>query len=368
MPRSLKSLPGETGANDYWFTRVLSYNGIVKEQKNMRNSFFDFDDIRLLPKKGIVASRDECDISVKLGKFTFKNPVIPANMISSINDDLCVKLAQSGYCYINHRFNHNNIDFIRSMNEKNLFTSISVGVKEDSFKQIDMIRSENLRVDIICVDLAHGHSIAMEKMVKYIRDAGLDSYIIGGNICTQEAVEDLTQWGCSAAKVGIGPGSACSTFTATHFGSKDWQASCILNLAQMSKIPIICDGGIRTPGHIAAALAMGATMCMVGGMLAGFEDSPGSIVERDGKLSKEFFGSASEFTKGHTRYSEGKKTLVEYKHGSLIHYLDTTINEGLRSAISYAGGNCLSALNHVDWLDLKWPPCIMVDEAPELSE
>ena len=165
------------------------------------DTIFDFDDIRLLPNKGIVASRDDCDITAKLGRFTFKNPVIPANMISSISEELCIKLAKAGYAYIHHRFNHNNIDFIRMMNEKNLLTSISVGVKEDSFQQIKQIKEDGLKVDMICIDIAHGHSIVLEKMVKYIRDIGLDSYIIGGNICTEEAATDLAAWGCDCLNI-----------------------------------------------------------------------------------------------------------------------------------------------------------------------
>jgi len=312
--------------------------------------YFDFENVRLIPKKGIVDSREECDTSVKFGRFTFKNPVIPANMLSCIDENLCIKLATSNYCYVHHRFNHNNIDFVRKMNEKNLLVSISVGVKEESYTQLKEIKKQGLNVDIICVDIAHGHSIMMEKTVKFIRDLGFESYIIGGNVCTEDAVSDLAKWGCSSAKVGIGPGSACTTFTSTNFGTRNWQASCIYHLSKSAEIPLICDGGIKTPGAISVAVAMGASMVMVGGMLSGFEDSPGSIIDDHGKLVKEFFGSASEYTKGHKKFSEGKKYLVEYKHGSLIDYFDTTINDGLKSAISYAGGKSLKDLATADWI------------------
>lgn len=318
-----------------------------------KENLFDFDDIRLLPKKGIVDSRDECNCSVKFGEHTFKLPVIPANMLSTVNEELCVKLAKNGYFYIHHRFNHDNIDFIKKMNKNNIFVSISIGVKKESYELIDKIVENRLNVDYITVDVAHGHSTLLENMVKYVKTKLPKCFVIGGNICTPEAVEDLEKWGCDSIKVGIGPGSACTTFTSTHFGSRGWQASCVYELSKVAKTPIICDGGIRTVGHIAASLALGAHMTMVGGLFAGFEDSPGDVVNNDGKMCKEFFGSASEFTKGHKKYVEGKKNLVEYKHGSLIDYLENTVEQGLKSAISYAGGQTLKDLNAVDFIRIS---------------
>lgn len=314
--------------------------------------YFDFEDVRIIPKKGIVSSRDECSTNVTMGNFTFKNPVILANMLSTINEELCIKLSQENYCYIYHRFGHNNIDFIKRMNNRGLFTSISIGVKEDSINQIKEIKNSNLNVDMICIDVAHGHSVGLERVVKTIKDIGLKSFIIGGNVCTEEAVEDLQNWGCSAIKAGIGPGSVCTTFNSTNVGSRNWQASCIYHLSKVSNVPIICDGGLKTPGSLCVSIAMGATMTMLGGMVAGFEDSPGDIIQENGKLMKEMFGSASEFTKGHKKYVEGKKTLVDYKHGSVIEYLNTTITEALKSAISYSGGNSLKELSNSKWIVL----------------
>jgi GMP reductase len=308
--------------------------------------YFDFENVRIMPKKAIVESRDECSTEVEMGKFIFKNPVILANMLSIINEELAIKLAREKYCYIYHRFNHNNIDFVKKMNELELFTSISVGVKEESLNQLKVIKESNLNVDMICIDVAHGHSIGLERTVKYIKDLGMNSFVIGGNVCTEEAVEDLQNWGCDGIKAGIGPGSVCTTFNSTNVGSRNWQASCVYNLSKMAKVPIICDGGIKTCGSLCASLAMGSSMSMVGGMFAGFEDSPGDIVQENGKLMKEFFGSASEFTKGHAKYVEGKKTLVDYKHGSVIDYLNTSVNDALKSAISYCGGRTLGSLKN----------------------
>jgi GMP reductase len=312
--------------------------------------YFDFEDVRILPKKSIVESRDECSTEIEMGRFRFKNPIILANMLSIINENLAIKLAKENYCYIYHRFNHNNIDFIRKMNELNLFTSISIGVKDESLNQLKTIKELNLNVDMICIDVAHGHSVGLERTIKFIKDLGLNSFVIGGNVCTESAVDDLQNWGCDSIKVGIGPGSACSTFTSTNVGSRNWQASCVYKLSRGAKVPIICDGGIKTCGSICASLAMGSTMSMVGGLCAGFEDSPGDVVNDNGRLTKEFFGSASEFTKGHSKYIEGKKTLVDYKHGSVIDYLNTSVNDALKSAISYCGGRTIGSIQNCDFI------------------
>jgi GMP reductase len=234
----------------------------------MDNKYFDFDNVRILPKKGIVESRDDCNSNITFGNRIFKLGVVPANMLCSINEELSEKLATAGYFYIHHRFNHNNINFVRKMNEKNIFSSISVGVNEESYHQIKQIKSEKLRIEYITVDIAHGHCTKMERMVKFLKDEFQnDCFIIGGNVCTPDAVEDLSKWGCDAIKAGIGPGAACTTYLSTNVGSKGWQASMIQNLNN-APVPIICDGGIRSVGHICVSFAMGATMTMVGSLFS----------------------------------------------------------------------------------------------------
>lgn len=170
---------------------------------------FDYSDVILIPQKGIVNSRNECDTSVKLGNFTFKIPVVPANMESVIDENLCIKLAENGYFYIMHRFGIDNKAFIKKMKSLGLFTSISIGVNEDSYDLIADLVHEDLMPDFITIDIAHGHSIKMENMIKFIKTFGSNSFIICGNICTKEAVIDLTEWGADCLKVGIAPGEVC---------------------------------------------------------------------------------------------------------------------------------------------------------------
>ena len=190
---------------------------------------FDFKDINLIPKKCIVNSRSECDTSVKLGKFTFKLPIVPANMECIINEDLAEQLASKGYFYILHRFGVNIILFLQKMKIKGLFTSISIGVNEDSIELLNDIIIYKVIPDYITIDIAHGHSIKMEKMIKYIRSIPEfdDTFLICGNVSTPEAVKDLVGWGANCIKVGIAPGFACTTYPATGFGSRDIQASIV---------------------------------------------------------------------------------------------------------------------------------------------
>ena len=167
---------------------------------------FDFEQVNLVPRKCVVNSRSECDTTLQFGKFKFKLPVVPANMECVLDEQLAIKLAKDGYFYIMHRFKVNPVMFIYEMKSKGLISSISIGVNEDSYKLVDELKSTNMVPDYITIDIAHGHSIKMEKMIKYIRENLGDVFIIAGNVSTSEGVRDLEEWGADATKVGIGPG------------------------------------------------------------------------------------------------------------------------------------------------------------------
>ena len=310
---------------------------------------FDYKDINLIPRKCIVDSRSECDTSVQFGIKTFKMPVVPANMESIIDINLAIKLAQNGYFYIMHRFNIDIFSFVQKMNEENLYSSISVGVNEDTYELIQKFHNERLYPDYITIDIAHGHSIKMKKMIRFIKELLPDTFLIAGNVSTKKGVIDLEKWGADASKVGISCGSACLTFPYTGFGSRNCQAMIIEECSKVAKNPIISDGGIKDPGDIAKSLVMGATICMIGGMLSGYNESPGNVITKDGKSYKEFWGSASEYQAGKSSRIEGKKILVEYKNQSLLNRLDF-LSECLQSSISYGGGKDLSCFKKVKYI------------------
>lgn len=313
---------------------------------------FDYDDIQLLPKKCVVNSRSEVDTTVKLGNRTFKLPVVPANMQSVIDEELAVFLAERDYFYVMHRFDpETRLDFVRKMQEKNLFASISLGIKESEYKLVDQLANHNLTPEYITIDIAHGHSDSVIKMIKYIKEKLAKSFVIAGNVATPEGVRDLEAAGADATKVGVGPGKACITKLKTGFGTAYWQLSAIKWCAEVATKPIIADGGIRHNGDLAKSIKFGATMIMVGSLFAGHEQSPGQVIKIDGKLYKQYWGSASDTQKGKYENVEGKQMLIDYR-GDIKRTLKE-MQQDLQSAVSYAGGNELSSLKDVDYVILN---------------
>ncbi|TLS36782.1 GMP reductase [Pseudalkalibacillus caeni] len=313
---------------------------------------FDYEDIQLIPAKCVVNSRSECDTSVTLGGHSFKLPVVPANMQTIIDEKIATFLAENGYFYIMHRFQpEKRISFVKEMKARGLIASISVGVKEEEYSFVEQVAAEELSPEFITIDIAHGHSNAVIEMIKHIKKHLPESFVIAGNVGTPEAVRELEHAGADATKVGIGPGKVCITKIKTGFGTGGWQLAALRWCAKAASKPIIADGGIRTHGDIAKSVRFGASMVMIGSLFAGHEESPGETIEVDGKLVKEYFGSASEFQKGERKNVEGKKMYVEHK-GSLK---DTLIEmeQDLQSSISYAGGDNLDAIRHVDYVVVK---------------
>lgn len=313
---------------------------------------FDYEDIQLIPAKCVVESRSECDTSVTFGGRTFELPVVPANMQTIIDEKIALYMAEHNYFYIMHRFKpERRLHFVKDMQERGLFASISVGVKKEEYAFIQQLADEQLIPEYITIDIAHGHSNAVIKMIQHIKQLLPDSFVIAGNVGTPEAVRELEYAGADATKVGIGPGKVCITKIKTGFGTGGWQLAALKWCAKAASKPIIADGGIRTHGDIAKSIRFGASMVMIGSLFAGHEESPGETIEKEGQRYKEYFGSASEFQKGEKKNVEGKKMYVDYKGP-----LQDTLNEmkqDLQSSVSYAGGNKLDAIRTVDYVVVK---------------
>ena len=296
---------------------------------------FDYEDIQLIPNKCIISSRSEADTQVTLGDYTFKLPVIPANMQTIIDENIAEDLAKNGYFYIMHRFDEEaRKPFVERMHEQGLIASISVGVKDYEYDFVTSLKDD--APEFITIDIAHGHSDSVINMIQHIKT---------------EAVRELENAGADATKVGIGPGKVCITKVKTGFGTGGWQLAALRWCAKAARKPIIADGGIRTHGDIAKSIRFGATMVMIGSLFAGHLESPGKLVEVDGEQYKEYYGSASEYQKGEHKNVEGKKILLPVKG----HLKDTLVEmqEDLQSAISYAGGRDLHSLTRVDYVIVK---------------
>lgn len=313
---------------------------------------FDYEDIQLIPNKCIIKSRSDADTSIKFGPQTFKIPVVPANMETVINDDLAIWLAQNGYFYIMHRFQPEKREgFIKMMHEKDLYASISVGIKDDEYKFIDQLVADNQKPEYITIDVAHGHSDFVIQMIHYIKDKLPDSFLIAGNLGTPEAVREIENAGADATKIGIGPGKACITKLKTGFGTGGWQLAALRLCSKAARKPMIADGGIRFNGDIAKSVRFGASMVMIGSLLAGHEQSPGNVISIDGKKYKQYWGSASEKQKGAYRNVEGRQMLVPYR-GEISDTL-FEMQQDLQSSISYAGGKELKDIRTVDYVVVK---------------
>ncbi|ANU20564.1 GMP reductase [Planococcus plakortidis] len=313
---------------------------------------FDYEDIQLVPAKAVVNSRSECDTSIEFGGRTFKLPVVPANMQTIVDEKIAKFLAENNYFYIMHRFEpEKRLAFAKDMQEQGLYASISVGVKPEEYDFVQQLVDAGITPEYITIDVAHGHSNSVIDMIGHIKKSLPGSFVIAGNVGTPEAVRELENAGADATKVGIGPGKVCITKIKTGFGTGGWQLAALRLCAKAASKPIIADGGIRTHGDIAKSVRFGASMVMIGSLFAGHEESPGQTVEQDGKLLKEYFGSASEFQKGEKKNVEGKKMFVEFK-GSMKDTL-VEMEQDLQSAISYAGGDHLLSIRQVDYVIVK---------------
>jgi GMP reductase len=268
-----------------------------------------------------------------------------------INQELAIQLAKHGYFYSMHRFHVDTLQFCRVMLDNGLPISISLGVNAESYSDIDRLKEAGITPDYITFDIAHGHSVKMQQILAYSKEHLPGVYIIAGNVSTAEGVRDLETWGADAIKVGIGPGSACTTYTATGFGSRGAQAA-ILEICAKAAVnaKIIADGGIQHPGDIAKSLVLGASLVMIGGMFSGLRDSPGVTHEGpDGQLYKEFWGSASAHQSNKTNRIEGTKHRILMKQRTILEEM-LFLEECLQSAISYGGGNTLDCFKSVRYI------------------
>ena len=227
-----------------------------------------------------------------------------------------------------------------------LLCGAGVGATPDILKRIEALVAAN--VDVVVVDSAHGHSANIIKTVKMIKEAYPDLQVIAGNVATAAATEALIQAGVDAVKIGIGPGSICTTRVVAGIGVP--QITAVMNAYEVAKkydVPIIADGGIKFSGDITKAIAAGASVCMLGSMLAGCDESPGDFELYHGRKFKVYRGMGSIAAMEHgsgDRYfqANAKKLVPEGVEGRVAYKgsVEDTIFQligGLRSGMGYCG-------------------------------
>lgn len=312
--------------------------------------FLTFDDVLIRPAKSSVEPR-EANAETLLAKgFPLKIPIISAAMDRVTEAEMAIRLGRLGGIGIIHR--SNTMEEEVAMVKEAKKAGVAVAAACSAF---DLERAKALKAagaDVIAVDSAHGHNMNVVNGAIRIKRAIGKTPLLVGNIATAEAARELVKF-ADGIKVGIGPGSICTTRIVSGVGVPQLSAIMeVISVAKKAKVPVIADGGMRTSGDIAKALGAGASTVMLGNMLAGTDASPGNIVQMEGKKFKEYrgMGSMAVLKKGkaNDRYlgtskgiiPEGVSALVPYA-GTLEEVVERLVG-GIRVSMGYVGARNLT--------------------------
>ena len=318
-----------------------------------------FKDVMIRPKRSTLSSRSEVSLT---RKFKFKHggntwqgvPIMAANMDTVGTMEMAAALAGHDLFTTIHK--HYTPEQWNTFMQKKGTTitehiAVSTGTSDADAQKLATILKDNPSLRFICIDVANGYAEKFVSFVKSTREKHSDKIIIAGNVVTGEMVEELILAGADIIKVGIGPGSVCTTRVKTGVGYP--QLSAIIECADAAHGlggHIISDGGCKVPGDVAKAFGGGADFVMLGGMLAGHEESGGETIEKDGKHYKQFYGMSSQTAMekyqgsvAEYRASEGKTTQIPYRGAVQGTILD--ILGGLRSTCTYVGASSLKELS-----------------------
>ncbi|XP_066999278.1 GMP reductase 1 [Anabrus simplex] len=317
----------------------------------------DFKDVLLRPKRSTLRSRADVDlyreITFRNSKQTYKGiPVMASNMDTVGTFEMAQAIGKHGLFTTVHKYYtlEDWKDFAANNPECLRYVAASSGTAGGDFERLTQILTEIPGVTFICLDVANGYSQHFVEYVRKVRAAFPSHTIIAGNVVTGEMVEELILSGADIIKVGIGPGSVCTTRMKTGVGYP--QLSAVIECADAAhglQGHIISDGGCTCAGDVAKAFGAGADFVMVGGMLAGHDQCGGEVIQKNGRKYKLFYGMSSstameKYAGGVAEYrsSEGKTVEVPYKGDVETTVLD--ILGGLRSACTYTGAAKLKEL------------------------
>jgi len=318
-----------------------------------------FKDVLIRPKRSTLQSRSQVSLE---RTYTFLHtrktwtgvPIMAANMDTVGTFAMTRTLTRWKLFTAMHK--HYSIaqwrDFLAGCDDAALdYLAVSSGITEADSARLAEIMGMDSRLRFICIDVANGYSEHFVEFVSRAREAYPDKVIIAGNVVTGEMVEELLLSGADIIKVGIGPGSVCTTRVKTGVGYP--QLSAIIECADAAhglSGHIVSDGGCTCPGDVAKAFGGGADFVMLGGMLAGHDESGGEVVEEDGEKKVLFYGMSSETAMhkhaggvANYRASEGKTVQVPYRGP-----VEETVKDilgGIRSACTYVGARHLKELS-----------------------
>ena len=318
----------------------------------------DFQDVLIRPKRSTLTSRSEVDIS---REFTFRHsgrsyrgvPIIAANMDTVGTFEMARALSKHQLATALHKHYEEPelADFFRALPAAST-VFYSMGITSDDYEKFCRVKREvGDAISYVCVDVANGYTKSFVDFLHKLRDSYPQITIMAGNVVTGEMAEELVLDGADIVKVGIGPGSVCTTRKMTGIGYP--QLSAIIECADAAHGlgGLICaDGGCTSPGDLAKAFGGGADFIMLGGMLAGHDECMGEVTEQDGVRKLRFYGMSSRTAMdkhaggvANYRASEGKEVLLEHRGP-----VDNTVLEilgGVRSACTYVGAHKLRELS-----------------------
>ena len=305
-----------------------------------------FDDVLLVPQRSQVRSRQNVSVATKLSlNVDLGLPIVAANMDTVCEWEMAIALGAMGGIGMIHRFLtiDQQASQVRKVKGEGVQVGAAIGTDRDAIERAKAVIDAG--VDVLVLDIAHGHSDHAIDTVRALKKAFPGTDLVAGNVATREGAEDLIRAGADSIKVGVGPGGVCTTRLIAGVGVP--QLTAINDCAGLD-VPVIGDGGIRTSGDIAKALAAGAHSVMIGSMFAGTKESPGEVEQSPHGLVKRVRGMASfealerralrEGTEVDAEYfeqraPEGVEGTVAYK-GSVIQ-VTNKLMAGVRSAMSY---------------------------------
>ena len=320
---------------------------------------YSFDDVLIVPKYNKVLSRRDVNFKTRVTRnHSIEIPILAANMDTICESEMAIALGKLGGLGVIHRFMpiEKQAEEVRKVKKEGLLCAAAIGVKDFQDRAEELVKS---RLEILVIDIAHGHSKYAGKTLDYLKEKYPNVDVMAGNITTKDAAEYFLSKGADAVRVGIGPGSLCTTRLMTGVGIPQITAIMDVYEATKGEIPICADGGIRRAGDIVKAIGAGADTVMCGFILAGTDETPGKIIKRKGHRFKIYRGSASYDVSLKSKGAEedivsveGTKILVPYN--GPIKPIIKEILGGLASGMTYIGAREMKSLiGKADFIEIS---------------
>lgn len=324
---------------------------------------YSFNDVLISPKYNKIVSRREVKFETRVTKnYKLDIPILAANMDTICESEMAIAIGRLGGLGVIHRFLSisDQAKEIIKVKAQNLISAAAIGVKD--YEERAKALSE-AGVNILVLDVAHGHSKRTGKTLDYIKANYPHIDVIVGNVATKDAAEYFISKKADGIKVGIGPGSACTTRIMTGAGVPQITAIMDVYEATQGRVPVCADGGIKCPGDLTKAIGAGADTVMSGAIFAGTDETPGEVIVKDGKTYKEYRGMASFLATvkklkldgqkiDEEVHVEGESTLV-LSRGPIVKIINRYLG-GLASGMTYVGAENIEALRgKADFIEIS---------------